>query len=192
MRDVVTSVIKFIVVRALNDRQFKTLMDEVGNNYPGLLWHSHVRWLSRGKVLSCFAACLSEIRTFLQMKNVEHPELTNPDWQRKFYCLVDMTEHLNELNVKMQSMGYTILSPQQTFFAFQNKLHLFIANLEIGHLLHFERLKKIENAFTASNPTQYFDLQQLVRFTSNLLQSFKARFEEFRARTSLYVHHLST
>uniref|UniRef100_A0A8C5I7P3 Uncharacterized protein n=1 Tax=Gouania willdenowi TaxID=441366 RepID=A0A8C5I7P3_GOUWI len=52
----VIRVINFIVARALNDRQFKTLLDEVGNNYHGLLLHSNVRWLSRGKVLSRFAA----------------------------------------------------------------------------------------------------------------------------------------
>ncbi|KAI4885082.1 hypothetical protein NFI96_006058 [Prochilodus magdalenae] len=45
----VIQVVNFIVARALNDRQFKTLLDEVGNNYPGLLLHSNVRWLSRGK-----------------------------------------------------------------------------------------------------------------------------------------------
>ncbi|XP_076810296.1 protein FAM200C-like [Clavelina lepadiformis] len=30
---------------------FKALLDEVGNNYPGLLLHSNVRWLSRGKAV---------------------------------------------------------------------------------------------------------------------------------------------
>ena len=149
-------------------------MDEVGNNSPGLLLHSNVRWLSRGKVLSRFAACLGEIRTFLEMKNVEHFKLTNPDWLRKFYYVADMIKYPNQL-----------LSLQQTLFAFENKLDLFIADLETGRLLHFERLKKIKDAFKASNPTQYFGLQQLVGFTFNFLQSFKVIFEEFRERTSL-------
>lgn len=39
----VIHVVNFIVARALNDRQFKTLLDEVGNNYHGLLLHSNVR-----------------------------------------------------------------------------------------------------------------------------------------------------
>ena len=146
--DVVTSVIKFIVVRALNDRQFKTLMDEVGNNYPGLIFHRNVLWLSRGKVLNCFAACLREIRTFLEIKYVEHPELTNLDCLRKFYYLVDITEHLNQFNVKRQGIGNTILSLQQTLFASENKLDLFIADLETSRLLHFERLKKFKDALT--------------------------------------------
>lgn len=72
----VVRVVNFSVARALNDCQFKTLLDEVGNNYPGLL-------LSRGKVLSRFAACLS--KTFLEMKNVEHPKLADTEWLLKFY-----------------------------------------------------------------------------------------------------------
>uniref|UniRef100_A0A803K5K3 General transcription factor II-I repeat domain-containing protein 2A-like n=2 Tax=Xenopus tropicalis TaxID=8364 RepID=A0A803K5K3_XENTR len=183
---VVIKVVNFIVARALNDRQFKTLLDEVGNNYPGLLLHSNVRWLSRGKVLSRFAACLSEIRTFLEMKNVERPELANTEWLLKFYYLVDMTEHLNQLNVKMQGIGNTVLSLQQAVFAFENKLELFIADIDTGHLLHFEKLGEFKDACTASDPAQHLDLQQLAGFTSNLLEAFKARFGEFREHTHLF------
>ncbi|XP_066135745.1 protein FAM200C-like [Saccopteryx bilineata] len=182
----VIRVVNFIVARALNDRQFKTLLDEVGNNYPGLLLHSNVRWLSRGKVLSCFAACLSEIRTFLEMKNIEHPELANTEWLLKFYYLVDMTEHLNQLSVKMQGVGNTVLSLQQAMFAFENKLELFIADIETGRLLHFEKLREFKDACTASDPAQHLDLHQLAGFTADLLQSFKARFGELRERTRLF------
>ena len=182
----VVRVVNFIVARALNDRQFKTLLDEVGNNYPGLLLHSNVRWLSRGKVLSRFAACLSEIRTFLEMKNVEHPELADTEWLLKFYYLVDMTEHLNQLNVKMQGVGNTILSLQQAVFAFENKLELFIADIETGRLLHFEKLGEFKDMCTSSDPAQHLNIQQLAGFTSNLLQSFKARFGEFREHTRLF------
>ncbi|XP_028320890.1 protein ZBED8-like [Gouania willdenowi] len=178
----VIRVINFIVARALNDRQFKTLLDEVGNNYHGLLLHSNVRWLSRGKVLSRFAACLNKIRTFLEIKGIEHPELA----ETEFYYLVDMTEHLNQLNVKMQGIGKTVLSLQHAVFAFENKLELFIMDLETGRLLHFEKLRQFKDACTASEPTQNFDLHQLAGFTSSLLQSFKARFGDFREHTHLF------
>uniref|UniRef100_A0A3P9JR89 DUF4371 domain-containing protein n=1 Tax=Oryzias latipes TaxID=8090 RepID=A0A3P9JR89_ORYLA len=140
----VVRVVNFIVARALNDRQFKALLDEVGNSYPGLLLHSNVRWLSRGKVYSRFAACLSEIRTFLERKNVKHPELANTEWLLKFYYLVDMTGHLNHLNVKMQCVVNTILSLQEAVFAFENKLELFITNIETGRLLALWRILDFE------------------------------------------------
>ncbi|KAG2458394.1 GTD2B protein, partial [Polypterus senegalus] len=103
------------------------------------------------------------------MKNVEHPELANTEWLLKFCSLVDMTEHLNPLNVKMQGVGNTVLSLQQAVFAFENKLELFIADIETGRLLHFEKLGEFKDACTASDPAQHLDLQQLAGFTSNLL-----------------------
>ena len=166
----VIRVVNFIAARGLNDQHFKTLLDEVGNNYPGLLLHSNVRWLSRGKVLSRFAACLSKIR---EMKGVEHPELANTEWLLLFHYLVDMTEHLNQLNVKMQGIGNTVLSLQKAVFAFENKLELFIRDIETGSFLHFERLREFKDACLASDPAQHFDLQQLAGFTSNLLQLWR-------------------
>lgn len=182
----VIRVINFIVARALNDRQFKALLDEVENNFHGLLLHSNVRWLSRGKVLSRFAACLNEFQTFLEMKGIEHPELAKTEWLLKFYYLVDITEHLNQLNVKMQGVGNTVLSLQHAVFPFENKLEVFIKDLETGRLLHFEKLREFTEACTASEPTQNFDLHQLAGFTSSLLQSFKARFGEFREHSALF------
>ena len=91
--------VNFIVARDLNDFQFQTLLDKVRNNYPGLLLHSNVCWLSRRKVLSRFAACLSETRAFLETRNSDHSELTNTKWLWKLYYLVDMSEHPNQLNV---------------------------------------------------------------------------------------------
>nr|XP_033788672.1 general transcription factor II-I repeat domain-containing protein 2-like [Geotrypetes seraphini] len=102
----VIQVVNFIVARALNDRQFKTLLDEVGNNYPGLLLYIN--------------------------------------------------------------------------------LELFIADIETGRLLHFEKLGEFKDACTASDTAQHLDLQQLADFTSNLLQSFKAHFGEFRERARLF------
>ena len=135
-----------------------------------------MRRLLRGKALSRFAACLSGIRIFFEIKNLEHPEPSNIKWFRKFYYFVNMTERPNQLNVKMQGIGNTILSLQQAKFAFENKLDFFFANVEIGRRLHFKRLKEFKDACTASDPTQHFHLQQQVGFTFNLLQSFKVRF----------------
>lgn len=74
----VVRIVNFIVARALNDRQFK--LDEVGSNYSGLPLHSNVHWLSRGNALAHFAACLNEVRAFLEKKGNVHPELTDIEW----------------------------------------------------------------------------------------------------------------
>uniref|UniRef100_A0A3Q0RY82 HAT C-terminal dimerisation domain-containing protein n=1 Tax=Amphilophus citrinellus TaxID=61819 RepID=A0A3Q0RY82_AMPCI len=63
-----------------------------------------------------------------------------------FHCIL---QHLNQLNVKIQGIGNAVLSLQQAVFAFENKLELFIADIETGRLLHFEKLGEFKDACTA-------------------------------------------
>ncbi|QQP50702.1 General transcription factor II-I repeat domain-containing protein 2-like [Caligus rogercresseyi] len=41
----------------------------------------------------------------------------------------------------MQGIGNTVATLQQAVFAFENKLELFITDIETGRLLHFEKLR---------------------------------------------------
>uniref|UniRef100_A0A6Q2XKQ7 HAT C-terminal dimerisation domain-containing protein n=1 Tax=Esox lucius TaxID=8010 RepID=A0A6Q2XKQ7_ESOLU len=59
--------------------------------------------------------------------------LDNTDWLLQFHNLVDITGHLNQLNVKMQGIGKTISSLQQAVFAFESKLEVFLRDIETGH-----------------------------------------------------------
>ncbi|VDN12585.1 unnamed protein product [Dibothriocephalus latus] len=99
-------------------------------------------------MLSRFPACLNETRPFLEMKGIEHPELAETEWLLMFYYLVDMTDHLYQPKVKMQGNGNAVLSRQQAMFHFENKLELFIMDLETGRLLHFEKLRQYTDACT--------------------------------------------
>ncbi|VDN13677.1 unnamed protein product [Dibothriocephalus latus] len=141
----------------------------------------------------CFAACLNETRTFLEMKDLKHHELAETKWILMFYYIVDMTEHLNQPIFKMQGNGNTVLSIQQAVFALENQLDLFIMDLETDHLLRFEKLRQYKYTCAVSEPTQNVDLYQLAGFISSLLQSFKARLGEFREPTHLFkfITHLT-
>ena len=50
----VFSTVNFIRANALNYRQFKSFLDESGAEFKDILYHTDVRWLSRGKVLKRF------------------------------------------------------------------------------------------------------------------------------------------
>ncbi|VDN12492.1 unnamed protein product [Dibothriocephalus latus] len=102
------------------------------------------------------------------MEGIEHPELARTECFLILYYLVDMAEHLNQLNVKMQGSGNTVLSLQQTVFAFENKLELYIMDLATRHLLHFEKRRQYKDACTVNKPTQNCDLRQVAGFTSSL------------------------
>ena len=54
LHDTLNAVIKcvnYIKARLLNQRLFSHLCDEMRADHTGLLFHTEVRWLSRGRVL---------------------------------------------------------------------------------------------------------------------------------------------
>ena len=50
--DQVVKVVNFIKAKDLNSRVFKEMCKEMGEQHEALLYHTEVRWLSRGKVLN--------------------------------------------------------------------------------------------------------------------------------------------
>lgn len=167
-------------VKSLNDRQFKTLPDEVGNNYPDLLLHSNVCWLSRGKVLSRFAARLSEI-FFLNKKcrasrvswhwvAPEVPLSRGHDWTSN----PDQCENARHWKYNLIPATSSVCIWKQARTLYRRQLNwLFITLWKTCSLkIHAQQVTLLIN----------IDLQQLAGFTSNL-QSFKSHFGEFRDRT---------
>jgi hypothetical protein len=94
-----------------------------------------------------------------------------------------MTEHLNQLNVKMYGVGNTNLSLQQAVFAIENRLELFIADTETCYLLHLNKLVALKYTCTLS---QHPYIQQLAYVASNLLQSFQTSVRELLEHTRLF------
>ena len=50
--EISVKVVNMIRGRALNHQQFQSFCEEVGKEHTVLLYHTEVRWLSRGRVLS--------------------------------------------------------------------------------------------------------------------------------------------
>ena len=76
--DDVVKAVNFITANELNSRLFAELCKESDSKFVTLLLHSHVRWLSKGKVLQRVFILRQEIKDFLQGPKPElHQKLSD-------------------------------------------------------------------------------------------------------------------
>ena len=122
-----------IRARGLNRRQFREYCELLDEEYGDLILHCEVRWLSRGQVLKQFWKLKRIVHNFLEEKD-ELPEeralLCNESWLLDLAFLVDITSHLNNLNLKLQGKDQLFPSLVNDISAFKMKLKVFIAQLE--------------------------------------------------------------
>ncbi|XP_072377810.1 general transcription factor II-I repeat domain-containing protein 2-like [Diabrotica undecimpunctata] len=144
---VVVSIVNFIKSRALNHRQFKQFLDDIESEYGDLLYYTEVRWLRRGLTLERLLNLIEEIEIFLAEKQRDVPELKNPDWLCDLAFLVDITNHLNVLNTRLQGKNQLISQLYAHVSSFQCKLTVFRSQLNSGNYNHFSNYKKMTEKF---------------------------------------------
>eukprot|EP00106_Octopus_bimaculoides_P020099 XP_014787541.1 PREDICTED: general transcription factor II-I repeat domain-containing protein 2-like [Octopus bimaculoides] len=95
--------VNFIRTRGLNHCQFDNLLSDIGVTY-GLPYHTEVRWLSRGAMLKCFFNLQEEIEKFLGKRGKPLLEFQSPEWLQDLAFIVNITEHLYNLNKMLQGV----------------------------------------------------------------------------------------
>ena len=82
-----------------------------------------------------------EIVTFLRQKYLPYADqFFDPRWLARLVLLLDITAHLNALNVKLQGNYILVTDMHAHITAFEAKLRLWEAQLANGLLEHFPRL----------------------------------------------------
>src|SRR5690606_13058418 len=168
---------------ALNRRQFREFLEEIEESYGELLLHTDVRWLSRGKVLVRFWALRPAVIQFLREKHELEPECTileDPEFLASLAFLVDITEHLNTLNIQLQGSNKIFTNLVNAVDAFKLKLKLFTSQLKKGNSSNFVRLNEFCETHEVSADqytTKFADSVQL------LLDEFSTRFTDFGGET---------
>ncbi|XP_032064308.1 uncharacterized protein LOC116502537 [Thamnophis elegans] len=179
----VTKMVNYIMSHGLNFPQFQVLLEEVQAQYNGLFMHNNIRWLSRGRVLERFVACLDGIRLFMNEKGRECPQLIDMAWLTNLMFFTDFTVHFHVLNEQLQGVGKTAERMFCDIKTFERKLQVFERDLESGQLKYFPNLKiYLENSTTfADNPTSH---QEIYKEFSSIVAAAKVgftnRFLEFR------------
>eukprot|EP00106_Octopus_bimaculoides_P011656 XP_014779098.1 PREDICTED: general transcription factor II-I repeat domain-containing protein 2-like [Octopus bimaculoides] len=128
-----------------NESIIRAFLEEVDSNFCDLPYYTEVRWLNCGKVLFRFYKLQREIDLFLTKKKRADPKLSDPPWLSKLSLLVDVTSHMDELNLKLQGKNNLVCDLYGIITAFRRKLSLFEAQLERENFFHFQYLDRIEN-----------------------------------------------
>ncbi|XP_037774147.1 general transcription factor II-I repeat domain-containing protein 2B-like [Penaeus monodon] len=126
--EVVVRTVNFIRSRGLNHRQFDSLLREKDHNY-GLPYHTEVRWLSQGAVLRRFFDLRGEIKQFMEKKGKPVLEFKSTEWMQDLPFMVDVTEHLNNLNKMLQGRSKVVTQYYDSICAFKLKLSLWETQL---------------------------------------------------------------
>ena len=127
--DVVLKTVNFILSRGLNHRQFRQLLLEAESQYDDLLYFCNVRWLSRDDMLHRVYRLREKIATFLEQKNINAAEFRDQKWVCNLAFLVDVTSHLNKLNLQLQGKQQLIHKMWTYIRAFTTKLRLWEGQL---------------------------------------------------------------
>ena len=140
--DPVVKVVNFIRARGLNHRQFITLQEDCDSDHSGVPYHTAVRWLSLGKVLRRVWDLKTQILLFLEMKgkDKDFPQFKQTEWLSDLAFAVDLFEHMNELNTKLQGKGTFGHEMYSIVKAFRVKLKLFSRQLSQNNITHFATL----------------------------------------------------
>lgn len=171
---IVVTCINFIRAHALNHRQFQEFLSELNVEHEDVLYHTEVRWLSRGRVLKRFYDLLPYITALLLSKNKEVPELNDAEWKWHLAFLTDVTELLNSFNVQLQGKGKLICDMQSHVKAFEVKLGLLIKQVKEENFCHLPTTQNL----LAEKPLVAFPNKTCVDSLEKLQKEFQLRFKE--------------
>ena len=140
--------VNFIKANALSSRLFAKLCKESDFKFITLLLHSHVRWLSKGKVLKRVFILRQEMKAFLQGPKPElHQKFSDDCFLMCLSFLVDIFKSVNFFNLALQGKETNLIHCQEKLLAFNMKLTLWHFKLQNKNFVSFSHL----NAFLDEN-----------------------------------------
>ncbi|XP_068237237.1 protein FAM200C-like [Palaemon carinicauda] len=107
----VVKIVNVVKGHTLNTRMFRDLCVDGEAEYSTLLFHTEVRWLSRGNVLNRVWALNTELEMFL----TEAEKFRKTTWLALLAYLADIFGHVNELNKELQGKKVNLLLAREKF-----------------------------------------------------------------------------
>ena len=121
----VIEVVNFIKVCPLQSQPLTQLCQKMDSKFKCLLFHTEVRWLSRGKVLKRVCQLKDEICSFLDaQKKYLGFSVHDKLWWLQVQFIADLFEKVNVLNSSLQEPFKNSLTVTSTVTSFDEKLSL--------------------------------------------------------------------
>ena len=139
--DDVVRIVNFIKSKELNSRIFKQFCNEMGQSYEVLLYHTEVRWLSRGRVVSRVVELREPIKCFLIKKKSDlAAKFSDTEWLSRLCYLDDIFGEFNQGNLALQGKNTTVLDMRESVSAFISMLKLWSRRISRGVTAQFSTL----------------------------------------------------
>ena len=185
--DTTVKMVNFVKARPLNSRIFSALCSEMGSDHETLLFHTEVRWLSRGKVLTRFFELKDELKIFFSDHNFHLSEhLHNEEFLTRVGYLADIFSRLNKLNLGLQGVSATIFNVRDKVEAMIKKLNLWLNCTENNKTEVFPTLHE----FLCANELSLTDMmkQEITAHLSALAAQLRKYFPESDSSDSWICH----
>ncbi|KAK0132498.1 SCAN domain-containing protein 3 [Merluccius polli] len=168
---------------SVQHRLLREFLKETEADANDLLLHNNVRWLSKGNALGRFWSIRKETADFLQqLKSPKATQFANflQDKHKMDVVafLVDITGHLNELNLRLQGQKNSVCDLMKTVRSFQVKLDIFKEDLQ-GECVHFPQMRE--------QIQDERDISPYVGFMHKLIGNFCERFDNFKLGDQLLL-----
>ena len=151
-------------------------------NHTALLYHTQVRWLSKGNMLSRIFELREEVKSFLVAKQKNDLLLTFGGVEFSTYLayLADIFKTLNQLNKKLQGPGSNIIVHTDAINAFVAKLKLWTQRANNDNFTSFHRLTEI-----TGNDFEQNLKEDIISHLQNLQNEFERYFPEINTSSIL-------
>ena len=179
---VVIKVFNYVKSLALKTRLFSKLCKDMDADHTALLYHTQVRWLSKGNILSRIFELREEVKLFLVTKQKHDLLLAfgGDGFSTHLAYLVDIFEALNQLNKKLQSPGTNIIVHSDAINAFVVKLNFWRQRVKNNNFALFYRLTVItEDDFNKNLK------EDIISHLRNLQDEFERYFPEINTGSIL-------
>ena len=118
----VSQVVNFIKSRPLRNRLFQ-LCKAMDSEYQCLLYHTEVRWLSKGKVLKRLIQLKTQALSLMETQNKDFGfSFHDESWWLKVLFLSDLFDKLNNLNSSLQGPSENVITATSKLRSLDEKL----------------------------------------------------------------------